>query len=73
MDTGNGKGIHTLAYALLDGKMSYPTIVYLDEQYRRIMISPGYKESGDLLKELKFAKEEQYNKTSWEEYKNKGE
>jgi thioredoxin-related protein len=53
--------------------MSYPTIVYLDEQYRRIMISPGYKESGDLLKELKFAKEEQYNKTSWEEYKNKGE
>jgi thioredoxin-related protein len=73
VDTGNGKGIHTLAYALLDGKMSYPTIVYLDEQYRRIMISPGYKESGDLLKELKFAKEEQYNKTSWEEYKNKGE
>jgi thioredoxin-related protein len=73
VDTGNGKGIHTLAYALLDGKMSYPTIVYLDEQYRRIMISPGFKEAPDLMKELKFAKEEQYDKTSWEEYKNKGE
>ena len=71
VDTGNGRGVHTLAYALLDGKMSYPTIVYLDENYRRIMISPGYKEPVDLMKELKFTKEELYNKTSWEEYRSK--
>jgi thioredoxin-related protein len=68
VDSGAGRGVHTLAYALLDGKMGYPSVVYLDEQYRRIMISPGYKESADMLKELKFASEEQYNKTSWEEY-----
>jgi thioredoxin-related protein len=63
------RGIHTLAYSLLDGQMGYPSIVYLDEQYRRIMVSPGYKESPDLMKELKFAAEGHYNKTSWEEYR----
>lgn len=68
MDSGNGRGVNTLAYALLDGKMGYPSIVYLDEQFRRIMISPGYKETPDLMRELKFAKEEIYSKKTWEEY-----
>lgn len=69
VETGKGRGVNTLAYALLDGKMGYPTIVYLDEQYRRIMISPGYKEISDLMTEMKFAKEEVYNQKSWDEYK----
>jgi hypothetical protein len=33
------------------------------------MISPGYKEAPDMLKELKFSAEEQYTKTTWEEYR----
>jgi thioredoxin-related protein len=70
VETGNGKGVHTLAYALLDGKMSYPSMVYLNEQYERIMISPGYKEAPDMLKELTFAAEEKYKTTNWEEYRN---
>ncbi len=66
----NGRGgAHSLAVALLDGQMSYPTLVYLNEKYERIMISPGFKESSDLLKELRFAAEEIYNKTTWEKYK----
>jgi thioredoxin-related protein len=73
VETGNGRGVHTLAYALLDGKMGYPTLVYLDQDYRRIMVSPGFKEKDDLMKELKFAKEEIYAKQSWEEYRDKGE
>lgn len=72
VETSNGKGIHTLAYALLDGKMSYPSMVYLNEQYERIMISPGYKEATDMLKELKFAGEEKYKSTTWDEYRNQG-
>jgi thioredoxin-related protein len=67
-DNGRG-GVHTLAYALLDGRMGYPSLVYLNEKYERIMISPGYKESADLLKELQFAAEEHYNKTTWEKYR----
>ncbi len=69
VETGNGKGVHTLAYALLDGKMSYPTVVYLNEKYERIMISPGYKEPDGMMLELKFAKEERYMKQSFEAYK----
>ena len=61
--------VHELAYSLLDGKMQYPNFVYLNEKYERIMISPGYKEPKDILKELKFAAEEQYTKTTWEKYR----
>ncbi len=69
VDNGNGRGIHTLAYSLLDGQLSYPSVVYITEKYERIMISAGYKEVPDLMKELRFAAEEQYNKTTWEQYK----
>lgn len=69
VETENGRGVHTLAYALLDGKMSYPTVVYLNEKYERIMISPGYKEPDGMLLELKFAAEERYLSQSFEDYK----
>ncbi len=62
-------GINMLAYSLLEGKTSYPTIVYLNEKFERIMISPGYKTPEQFLPELKFAAEEHYTKMSWEEYK----
>ncbi len=67
-DNGRG-GVHSLAYALLDGKLGYPTMVYLNEKYERIMISPGFKETPDMLKELRFAAEEYYSKTTWEKYR----
>ncbi|NND31483.1 MAG: DUF255 domain-containing protein [Saprospiraceae bacterium] len=61
----NGQnGIHTLAYALCDGKMSYPSLVYLNEKLERITISKGFKDVPSLLVELKFAVEEQYLENS---------
>lgn len=66
---GQKRGIHTLAYSLLDGKMGYPSLVYLNEKMERIMISPGFKEKDDLLLELKFAHEEIYKTKSWEDFK----
>ena len=68
----NGRsGFHTLAASLLDNQMSYPTIVYLNEKYERIIISPGFKKPEDLIKELKFTAEEQYTKVSFDEYRSK--
>jgi uncharacterized protein YyaL (SSP411 family) len=61
--------VHTLASSLLDGKLGYPTVVYLNEKYERIMISPGYKEPKDMMTELRFAAEEQYTKTTWESFR----
>jgi len=65
---GGKNGIHSLAYSLVDGQLSYPTVVYLTENFERIMISPGYKQPKGVMKELKFAAEERYASTSWNDY-----
>ena len=65
-------GVHKLAHDLLDGQMSYPTYVILDEDYARILIAPGYTDVTMLMKELRFAAEEHYRNISWQEFKIKG-
>lgn len=66
------RGVHQLAYALLDGRLGYPAFVLLDETFARIMISPGYKKAPQLKQELTFAKEEHYKRASWEDYQSQG-
>lgn len=61
-------GIHMLAYTLLEGKMSYPTVVTLNENFERIAISPGYKEAQMMYNELKFAAEEHYKSMNFQEF-----
>lgn len=68
--SGGSRGIHELAYALLDGRLGYPSIVYLNEKFERIIVSPGYKTPAELLPEIRFAAEEIYKTKSWEEFKN---
>ena len=62
------RGVHTLAYSLLDGKMSYPTVVYLTEKIERITISPGFKDAEQFMNELVFTAEEHYKDKSWKEF-----
>lgn len=62
------RGVHMLAYSLLEGKLSYPSFVMLNEKFDRIAISPGYKQPEQLMKELHYAAEEKYRESSWEEY-----
>ncbi len=66
--TAGQSGVHTLAYSLLEGKMSYPSFVTLNEDFNRIAISPGYKKPEQLIKELKYAAEELYKEESWTNY-----
>jgi len=63
------RGYHQLAAALLDGNMSYPSIVYMNEKMERILISPGFKDKDAFMTELRFAKEEAYETMSFEEFK----
>jgi thioredoxin-related protein len=65
---GGRNGIHEFAYGLLNGNLSYPSIVYLNEKYERIVISPGFKKPAELLTELRFSAEEIYSKKTWQEY-----
>ena len=62
------RGVHELAYSLLDKRMSYPTYVFLNEKIERVMLSPGYKKKKDLLNELTFTAEEHYKTSSLQEY-----
>jgi thioredoxin-related protein len=61
-------GINELAYSLLDGKLSYPSIVYLNETFERIIISPGYKDNEAMLKEVTYVGDEIYSTKTWEQY-----
>lgn len=66
---GGRRGYHQLAHSLLNGRMGYPAFVVMDEDYSRIMISPGYKPATDIMVELEFAKEEEYKKMTFEQFK----
>ena len=43
------RGTNQLAVALLQGKLSYPTIVYLDENINMISPVPGYQSADQIL------------------------
>ncbi len=65
---GGRNGVHMLAYELLNGRLGYPSYVYLTPQYERILISPGYKQVDALQQEMLFVAEDHYNATTWEEF-----
>lgn len=62
------RGVHELAYSLLDGRLGYPSVVYLDEDKSRITVSPGYKDPKGMMTELKFVGGEHYKTTSFEKF-----
>lgn len=66
------RGVHELAYALLDGRLGYPAFVYLDENQDRITISPGYKTPEVIITELEFIAGEHYKTTSYEDFTKNG-
>lgn len=62
------RGYHQLAYELMNGRMSYPTIVVLNEDYQRILISPGYQTATDFEPVLRFASENHYKTKTWKNF-----
>ncbi|HKK76031.1 MAG TPA: DUF255 domain-containing protein [Saprospiraceae bacterium] len=57
------RGVHELAYSLLDGKLSYPSYVYMTKDVERLYVSKGYKPADQLIKELNYFTEEKYLET----------
>jgi len=54
------RGAHELAAALLDGQMSYPSFVLLNEKTERMQIVKGYKQPADLERLLAYYGENYY-------------
>jgi len=67
-DGGGRRGVHQLAYSLLDGRLGYPSFVYLDENFDRVTISPGFKDPNGLMQELKWVAEGHFKTQSFQEY-----
>ena len=69
-ELGHKRGSHDLANAILNDEMSYPTIVYFNENLERITISTGFKKSKALLKELSYVTEKAYLSMDLHDYIN---
>lgn len=57
------------AIALLQGKLSYPTTVFLDAQYNMIQPLPGYLDAKAFHQVITFIGGDNYKKESFEQYK----
>ena len=66
------RGYHQLAAALLQGQMSYPTVVFLDESLNMLSPVPGYQKPDNFLKIARYFGENIYKDTSWEQYSESG-
>ncbi|MHC1702267.1 MAG: hypothetical protein AB9846_00025 [Tenuifilaceae bacterium] len=62
---------HDLAAALLSGKMSYPSVAYLDGESNLLTAVPGYSTPKDIEPILVFFAEDHYKTTKWEDFRAK--
>jgi thioredoxin-related protein len=65
------RGYHELPAELMQGKMSYPTLVFLDEDYGIIQPLPGFKQARQLEPILAYFGGDFYKSTSWEDFQAK--
>jgi len=63
------RGHHGFAGVMLENRMSYPTLVYVDPSGKVLHRSPGYREPSVMLKEMEFIIDGHYLKQSWKQYK----
>lgn len=62
------RGYHELAAAMMNGKLSYPTTVYLDEKLNLIQPIPGYMTVDKLEPILIFLGENHYKNQTWQDF-----
>jgi thioredoxin-related protein len=62
------RGYHELAAALLNGKMSYPTVIFMNDKFEMLSPVPGYQEAPEFLKVASFFGNDSYKTVPWEEY-----
>lgn len=64
------KGTHQLAMALLNNQLAYPTVVFLDEDFKMIQPLQGYQKTEDFHRIAQFIGENHYKTMKWSDYKN---
>lgn len=62
------RGYHQLPATLLNGKLSFPTTVFLSEKEELLDRIPGYLDKKVMEKVITYFSEELYNTKEWEEF-----
>lgn len=65
---GTPRPVHDFAVSILDGKLSYPSIVFLNEQVQRIQVVVGYYQPAQFEPVMKFFGSGKYKDTKWEDF-----
>ena len=65
------RGYHELAAALLQGKMSYPTVVFLDENFNMLSPVPGYQKVEPFMQIAKYFGDNIYKDKDLQSYAGK--
>jgi len=65
------RGYHELAASLMDGQMSYPTVIFLNEEIQMLQRIPGYLDIPTFDAILHYLAEDHYKSTPWAEYQQK--
>ncbi len=65
--SGNS-GYHELAAALLNNKLSYPTVVFLDEEFRMIQPLSGYQKPEEFHSIVQFIGKGHYKSVTWKDW-----
>jgi thioredoxin-related protein len=70
---GGRNGTHHLTYAIasVQGRIAYPTIVYMDEELNILTPVQGYYQPAQIEPILSFFGENHYKSTQWEEFQQK--
>ena len=64
----NGTHQFTQAIAPVNGRIAYPTIVFIDQELNLITPIQGFQKPAQFEPMLKFIKEDKYRTSNWEEF-----
>ncbi|MBT8190138.1 MAG: DUF255 domain-containing protein [Bacteroidia bacterium] len=62
------RGYHELASEILNGRMSYPTVVFLDENQNVIQPIPGYQDAQTFEMIMTYFAENHYQSVPWQKF-----
>ncbi len=61
-------GYHELAASLLQGELSYPTVLFMDEELRLITKVPGFQPASNFYAIAQYFGEDHYISQKWEDF-----
>ena len=62
------RGYHELAIELTQGRLSYPTVVFLDADFKLLSPVPGYQKAAPFLHIAKYFGNDIYKEKDWKTY-----